>query len=139
VSWPGDSLRMILQNTLRQRLNNPSLQLTKIEDVRVTDRYKSGRVQLEIMADGNSYRIRADSIRWTLRPTQTGSLNSSLLFEVNATKTDGEVSRLEVKGGGWGHGVGMCQVGAINRAKAGQSYREILGAYYTDTEITRLY
>ena len=89
--------------------------------------------------DGHEHRIRADSIRWTLRPTASGSLNSSKLMEVNATKTDGQVSRLEVRGGGWGHGVGMCQVGAINRAKAGQSYRDILGAYYTDVQITRLY
>ena len=42
-------------------------------------------------------------------------------------------------GGGWGHGIGMCQVGALGRARAGQSYRDILVAYYPGTRISRLY
>ena len=68
------------------------------------------------------------------------SLNSSLLFDLRATQgNDGTVARLEVSGGGWGHGVGMCQWGAIGRARAGQSYRDILHAYYTDVGISRLY
>jgi stage II sporulation protein D len=139
VSWSGDSLRTILQTTLRERLKNPGLSITRVEDVRIIDTTKSGRVELGITVDGQEHRIRTDSIRWTLRPTPSGSLNSSKIMEVNATKTDGQVSRLEVRGGGWGHGVGMCQVGAIGRAKAGQRYRDILGAYYTDIQITRLY
>lgn len=139
VSWSGDSLRNILQTTMRERLRNPALRINSIDDVRVVDTTKSGRVELELVLDGDAHRIRTDSIRWTLRPTPSGSLNSSLLFEVTATKTDGRVSRLDVHGGGWGHGVGMCQVGAIGRARAGQSYRTILTAYYTDVDITRLY
>jgi stage II sporulation protein D len=58
---------------------------------------------------------------------------------MKATQKNGEVTRLEVHGGGWGHGVGMCQVGAIGRARAGQSYRQIVDAYYSDTELLRLY
>ena len=42
-------------------------------------------------------------------------------------------------GGGWGHGVGMCQWGAVGRAEAGQGYREILRAYYSGAEVGRLY
>jgi len=42
------------------------------------------------------------------------------------------------EGAGWGHGVGMSQYGAYGRAVEGQSYSEILGAYYTDSQIGRL-
>ena len=42
-------------------------------------------------------------------------------------------------GGGWGHGVGMCQTGAIGRAEAGQNYREILGHYYSGAQVARIY
>ena len=42
-------------------------------------------------------------------------------------------------GAGWGHGVGMCQVGAIGRAEAGQSYQEILRHYFNGAEIVRVY
>jgi stage II sporulation protein D len=140
VSWPGDSLRMVLQQTLGQRLRNPTFTITRISDVQVTGRSNSGRAEaVAIIADGMTYRVPADSIRWVLRPTVNGSLNSSLIFDLKATQTNGEVTRLDVSGGGWGHGVGMCQVGAIGRARAGQSYRQILGAYYTDTEVARLY
>ena len=46
---------------------------------------------------------------------------------------------LVLRGGGWGHGAGMCQWGAIGRAEAGQDYREILRAYYSGAEVGRIY
>ena len=42
-----------------------------------------------------------------------------------------------VKGGGWGHGIGMSQYGAYGMAQQGSSYRDILTHYYTGTEISR--
>lgn len=139
-TWSGDSLRAVLQRTLAERLRNPSFKVTRVEDVRLDGKSASGRAQAVIATvDGVDYRVRADSVRWLLRPRQNAILNSSLIFELNATKTNGEVSALEVQGGGWGHGVGMCQVGAIGRARAGQNYRDILGAYYTDTRVQKLY
>lgn len=47
-------------------------------------------------------------------------------------------SRLVVRGGGFGHGVGLSQYGAMGFAKAGKTYREILGHYYTGTQLGRL-
>jgi stage II sporulation protein D len=44
-----------------------------------------------------------------------------------------------LRGGGWGHGAGMCQWGAVGRAEAGQGYREILRAYYSGAEVARIY
>jgi SpoIID/LytB domain protein len=44
-----------------------------------------------------------------------------------------------LRGGGWGHGAGMCQWGAVGRAQAGQSYREILRSYYSGAEVARIY
>jgi SpoIID/LytB domain protein len=42
-------------------------------------------------------------------------------------------------GGGWGHGSGMCQTGAIGRAERGADYREILGWYYSGAKPVRIY
>lgn len=142
VTWTDDSLRHVLQSTLGTRARNPNLRINRIDDVRITGTTPSGRAEaINIVADGITHRIPADSIRWILRPRLNTSLNSSLLLDLHAlASNEGEpVSRLEVTGGGWGHGVGMCQVGAIGRARAGQNYREILNAYYTDVEISRLY
>jgi len=139
-TWSGDSLRAVLSRTLAERLHNPSFKVNRVEDVRLDGKTRSGRAEAVVVsADGVDYRVRADSIRWLLRPGKDVILNSSMLFEVDAQKSNGEVSNLEVKGGGWGHGIGMCQVGAINRAAAGQSYRDILSAYYTDTQVQKLY
>ena len=42
-------------------------------------------------------------------------------------------------GGGWGHGAGMCQTGAVGRAEGGASYREILRTYFSGAEVVRMY
>jgi SpoIID/LytB domain protein len=42
-------------------------------------------------------------------------------------------------GGGWGHGAGMCQWGAVGRAEAGQGYRQILRAYFSGAEVARIF
>jgi len=63
-----------------------------------------------------------------------GVLRSTMLFE---TTVSGGL--LVVKGGGWGHGVGMCQCGAKGMAKAGASAADILSHYYPGAELTRLY
>jgi SpoIID/LytB domain protein len=52
---------------------------------------------------------------------------------------DHDGPELVLRGGGWGHGAGMCQWGAIGRAEAGQGYREILRAYYSGAEVATLY
>ncbi len=44
-----------------------------------------------------------------------------------------------LRGGGWGHGAGMCQWGAVGRAEAGQGYRQILRAYFSGAEVARIY
>ena len=51
----------------------------------------------------------------------------------------GELSHIIFTGRGWGHGVGLCQVGAFGMARAGADYREILKKYYKGIKITKLY
>src|SRR5690606_1517060 len=130
----------VLGETLRAHTRGAVTSVQRIDDVRLTDRNASERVTVQLTADGREYTLRQDSLRWVLRP-QPGPaiLNSSRLFAVEAQKDAGGVSELEIRGGGWGHGIGMCQFGAMGRARAGQSYGEILRAYYTGVELRRLY
>jgi stage II sporulation protein D len=58
--------------------------------------------------------------------------------ELEVHKSGGRVARVTATGRGNGHGVGMCQVGAIGRAKAGASFREILEAYYPGAVLRRI-
>lgn len=50
-----------------------------------------------------------------------------------------EGDSLLLRGGGWGHGVGLCQWGAVGRATVGQGYQEILRAYFSGAEVARIY
>ena len=46
-----------------------------------------------------------------------------------------DVERIELHGSGWGHGVGLCQIGAAVMASRGYGYREILSHYYTGASV----
>jgi stage II sporulation protein D len=59
----------------------------------------------------------------------------STYFSVDADVRGGEVRSLVLEGGGNGHGIGMCQSGAIGRARAGQDFRTILATYYPGTTV----
>ncbi len=59
----------------------------------------------------------------------------STYFTVQPNFEDGEPKSFIFYGGGWGHGVGLCQTGAGGRADSGQSFEDILSHYYTDTKI----
>lgn len=138
--WTRAQLLDVLGETLRAHTRGAVQAISRVDEVRLVGRNASGRATVEITADGREYTLRGDSIRWVLRP-QPGPaiLNSSLLHDVAVERGTDGVASLEVRGGGWGHAIGMCQVGAMGRARAGQSYSEILRAYYTGVEVRRLY
>jgi len=78
------------------------------------------------------------AIRRVLSPPEGGPLRSND-FTIRISRRGGRIERVDIDGRGNGHGVGMCQWGAIGRARAGQDYRTILGSYFPGTEIQRLY
>ena len=59
----------------------------------------------------------------------------STYFMVQPNYEKGKVKSFIFYGGGWGHGVGLCQTGSGGRAEAGQDYEQILKHYYTGTEL----
>ena len=63
------------------------------------------------------------------------ALSRSHLYS-SAFVVDEDAGKFVLRGAGWGHGVGLCQIGAAVMANVGKSYREILGHYYSDTELT---
>ena len=69
-----------------------------------------------------------------------GGLKSAL-FVVAGIEHDrrGAVRSIDVSGGGHGHGVGLCQAGAISMAERGHDYRQILERYYRAATIKKLY
>ena len=63
----------------------------------------------------------------------------SSLFVVDPVPASGDPTAFRLTGGGFGHGVGMCQMGAIGRAEAGQTFRQILAHYFGGAKVERIY
>jgi stage II sporulation protein D len=85
-----------------------------------------------VKTNSGTYTYGGDKIRFLFRRNLSGHpiLRSSRFKIVKANS-----KQIVLEGRGYGHGVGMCQMGALGRAWAGQSFEEILNAYYTGTTI----
>ncbi|OLC08301.1 MAG: hypothetical protein AUH41_08600 [Gemmatimonadetes bacterium 13_1_40CM_66_11] len=137
--WDGSKLRAILSRTLPTVTPLSGDGLQRITDVTVSRTTRSGRVgELRIVFERGDIRIPGPDVRAVLRP-EADRLLSSAAFQLTVTKANGEVTRVVAAGAGSGHAVGMCQWGAIGRARAGQDYRAILTTYFPGTKIERLY
>lgn len=68
-----------------------------------------------------------------------GNLNSAAFTLERQRDGRGALQAVTFTGGGWGHGVGLCQLGAIGRAEAGQTFRQILEHYYNGASVERIY
>ncbi|MBN1481899.1 SpoIID/LytB domain-containing protein [candidate division KSB1 bacterium] len=107
-------------------------------DMRAKSRGVSGRIiELEIVGSANRLTIGKElRIRKALSPTTLYS--ACIVFDKIGTK-NGLPTAFLIKGAGWGHGVGMCQIGAAIRAEKGFDANEILSFYYKGTRIKQLY
>jgi len=114
------------------------MSLGAIQSVRINGRTPSDRVaSISIQTARGNYVVRGNDIRFVLR-TPSGGLLGSTYFTAETENDGGEVSRLVIHGGGSGHGIGMCQWGAIGRARAGQDYKTILTTYFPGTTVGRI-
>lgn len=121
-------LALGLQVTLGEKFQG----LEDLISLKVASRGPQGRVEtLEIRSSQHSYSVNGDAIRWLWSSGKigTGGLQSTLFYILEEKDT------ISLVGGGWGHGVGLCQQGASGRAKAGQGYVQIISHYYPGTKL----
>ena len=112
-----------------------NIDLGEIIDLIPLERGKSGRIwKLKIVGTEGSFTIGKElEIRRTLSDTH---LKSSW-FEVE--KLENHPRKFRLKGRGWGHGVGLCQIGAAVMGEDGKNYNQILKHYYKNAEIKTIY
>jgi stage II sporulation protein D len=93
----------------------------------------SGRVvELEIRGERGDLLLRGLRVRWGL------GLRENLFVIDRETNAKGAVERFVFTGKGWGHGVGLCQVGAFGMAQAGATYEQILRHYYSGISLGKV-
>jgi stage II sporulation protein D len=90
----------------------------------------SGRVvELAVLGSESELVLTGLKVRWGL------GLRENLFVVDREVDPAGEVAHFVFTGKGWGHGVGLCQVGASGMAQAGSSYDQILKHYYTGVAV----
>jgi stage II sporulation protein D len=110
-------------------------------DINIKSRYNSGRVnELEIfvyddIGNQKTISLNDNKIRSIIRSGDGKSILKSTLFNINLDNN----KNIVIKGKGNGHGVGLCQWGAIGQSKEGIHYAEILNHYFPGTSIKNLY
>ena len=109
-----------------------------ILDLVPLQRGKSGRIcRLKIVGTKKSFIIGKElEIRRTLSTTH---LFSSAFVVDKGESVDGAPSSFTIVGAGWGHGVGLCQIGAAVMGEKGYNYNQILLHYYRGAEIKKIY
>ncbi len=129
-TWDDATLRGVLTRYLRasSRVQTP---VRLVRSLAVNGRTPSGRAaSLDIVTGDGTATLRGNDIRFVLR-TAGGDILPSTNFIVDSERGgDGRVALVTIRGNGNGHGVGMCQWGAVGRARAGQDFRMILRAYF---------
>lgn len=119
---------------VQARLARRARGIGQIVDLRVASRGASHRVtDLEIVGTNGTAHVRGGRIRSAL------GLREQLFVIDREYDDEGRVTEFVFIGRGWGHGVGMCQVGAYGLAKQGFSAEQILKTYYSGIELTRMY
>jgi stage II sporulation protein D len=97
-------------------------------------------VELKVTTSTGKFIVKSDRIRWALkRPSSAGAILPSTRFNARIFKSNGAIESMELVGAGNGHGIGMCQCGAIGRSRSGQSCDKILESYYKNIKIEKIY
>ncbi len=118
-------------NTLRDKMRRAGFRLKTIQDISVLQKSPSGRSQTIILQTSKGeVQMAGNRFRLALGPE---TLRSTLLTNVQVKKR-----HVYFEGMGWGHGVGLCQWGARGRAEAGQTFSQILIAYYPKAKVVQL-
>lgn len=112
-----------------------------IVDLTPLDRGPSGRLyRLKITGTKRTLIVGKElEIRRLLSPTHLYS--SAFIVEKTEKIGDGDkkIITFTLRGAGWGHGVGLCQIGAAAMSEAGYGFKQILAHYYPDTTVTKAY
>jgi stage II sporulation protein D len=132
----ASAVNMAIARYLKNYTSVPRQGPGVVRDVTIGSHSPSGRVgTVTITTERGNFIVRGNEIRFVLRQPGGEILNSTDLSIESHTNADGELARLVIRGNGNGHGVGMCQWGAIGRARSGQDFRTILGTYFPGTSV----
>jgi len=135
-AWP-DAARAV-QDNLAAVCFKPGASVGPLLDLRVERQTAAGRARrLAVIGEGGREVVFGDGIRWLFGSGKPGpgGLNSTFFTLSVERDAQGKPVRAAFTGRGWGHGLGLCQMGAAGRARAGQKAERILQWYYQGARV----
>ncbi len=135
--WQKEITKDVFFDKVRNKLANIGTKIPDdelIKNIKLVMNRKSKRVlKLVVITQKNEYTIPGYHIRTVFGDNKDpgGLLKSNYI----TLKAKGD--KVIIEGKGWGHGVGMCQFGAIEMARQGKGYKQILYHYYSGTRIKK--
>lgn len=135
--WTAEEISDVLSTSY-------NIEVGKVYEINVNERSSSGRVlEIEFVTENGTFYEYKDRIRTTLKYINASGNQASLLstlFHIEPVKDQNkEIVGFKVYGGGWGHGVGLSQTGAVGMAEKGATFEEILKHYYQGIDLEDRY
>ena len=157
-TWPRAELEAILQRTLPEYLDyatsngravwagvpftprgggSDARRPGRLRDLQILRRTTSGRVaELAVVTDAGTYHVRGDRVRWALVPASGNpAILRSALFDLELERVGDDLRSVAARGRGYGHGIGLCQTGALEMARRGRTSAQILAHYYPGAQL----
>lgn len=138
VTYDLDELEALLREKLPEAAD-----LAELRDLRVLTRGVSGRAS-RVALDWTSTAGRPVSVtlpsEYRIREVLHRKFLYSSAFAIHVQRTRaGQIERVTLQGAGWGHGVGLCQIGALGMALKGHDYQTICRHYYPEARLEAAY
>jgi stage II sporulation protein D len=132
------ALNTIVSRYLRQYAAGAPAEPGTVRDLIEGARTNSGRLSaVTVVTSRGRYVVRGNDIRFVFR-SETDQILNSTNVAIAVARGGGALRGVTFRGAGNGHGIGMCQWGAIGRARAGHTARQILAAYYVGTSVAQV-
>jgi len=140
-SYSAKQLKLRIEQYLSSERGR-QVKIGRIQDIIIKSHTTGGRVaELTVKTDRGDYSFGKDRIRWVFtRSSNPELILQSAGFDIRTEKDKrGYLVRADFIGGGYGHGVGMCQCGALGMSRRGKTYEDILTHYYSNVKLAKLY
>lgn len=136
--WSKKNFRWQVEMTNEELSNNLNeiKQIGFLNEIKIIERGNSGRIiKARFLGNVDSLDLNSEL---EIRKIKKPPFRSSCFIYEKIFAADSSII-YKFNGAGWGHGVGMCQSGAVARAFSGQTYEQILFHYFPETEIKSVY
>ena len=132
VEYSGEALAELIKR-------RTGVDYGRIKDLQPVARGTSGRLyKMKIVGEKASHIIGKElAIRYAL--SESALYSSAFVVERHDVDSDGYPAKFVLRGAGWGHGVGLCQIGAAVMGAKGYNYKDILLHYFVGAEIEKIY